>query len=164
MFLVTILSFIRILSAQYNLVPNPDCLFFAIGHLRGLFYIRYTTDLSCTVIYGQGLVPIASPRRKEGMGFTSLETWKREEIPYSSRIVPWGLSVAGGPQTALHNATHLYSDQANLLEWLQRESRTCKLLLGFPVWLVVARGTTGNTYTMYLNPISLCALKRRSSP
>ena len=80
------------------------------------------------------------------MGFTSPETWKREEIPYSSRIVPRGLSVAGGPQTALHNATHLYSDQANLLEWMQRESRTCKLLLGFPIWLV-ARGTTGNMYT-----------------
>ena len=44
-------------------------------------------------------------RRKEGMGFyvafnsldDETETWNREEIPFSSRIVPRGLLVAEEP-------------------------------------------------------------------
>ena len=38
-----------------------------------------------------------------------------EEIPFSLRIVPRGLSVAEGPKTVIQNAAHLYSDQANPL-------------------------------------------------
>ena len=34
----------------------------------------------------------------------------REEFPYSSWIVPSGLSVAEGPQTVLNNTAHLCSD------------------------------------------------------
>ena len=74
------------------------------------------------------------PGRKES-GFTSLstardeiETQNRVGIPYSSRIVPRGLSVAEGPETVPHNAAHLYSHQANLLED-PAETRTCKLTL-----------------------------------
>ena len=37
------------------------------------------------------------------------------EIPFFLRIVPRGLSIAEGPTTALHNAAHLYSDQATPL-------------------------------------------------
>ena len=44
-----------------------------------------------------------------------IETCNREEIPYSSRIVPRGLSVAEEPKTVLKNTVHLYSDQANRL-------------------------------------------------
>ena len=40
-----------------------------------------------------------------------LETKHREETPFFSRIVPRGLSVAEAQYTALHNATHFYSDQ-----------------------------------------------------
>ena len=36
-----------------------------------------------------------------------IETQNREEIPYSSRIVLRGLSVAEGPQTVPNNAAHL---------------------------------------------------------
>ena len=58
-----------------------------------------------------------------------IETRNREEIPYSSRIVPMGISVADGPKTALHKAEHLYGDQANPLGD-PAETRTCKLTLG----------------------------------
>ena len=58
-----------------------------------------------------------------------IETRNREEIPYSSRIVPRGLSVADGPEAILHNAAHLYSDQANPLGD-PAEIRTCELTLG----------------------------------
>ena len=43
-----------------------------------------------------------------------IETWNWEEIPFSSRLVLRGLSVAEGPLTALYNAAHLYSDHARL--------------------------------------------------
>ena len=36
-----------------------------------------------------------------------IESRNWEEIPFSSRIVPKGLSAAEGPYTALHNAAHL---------------------------------------------------------
>ena len=36
-----------------------------------------------------------------------IETRNRKEIPYSSRLVPRGLSVAERPQTVFHNAAHL---------------------------------------------------------
>ena len=42
-----------------------------------------------------------------------VETCNREEIPFSSRIVSRSMSVSERPYTALHNAAHLYSDQAN---------------------------------------------------
>ena len=41
------------------------------------------------------------------------ETWNWEEILFISRVVPRLFSVAEGPLTALHNAVHLYNDQAN---------------------------------------------------
>ena len=63
--------------------------------------------------------------KKEGRNWvlrTSLSTaWvisQRETNPEPGRssillrIVPRGISVEGGPWTALHNAAHLYSDQA----------------------------------------------------
>ena len=53
----------------------------------------------------------------------------REEIPFSSRIVPKGLLVVEGPYTALHNIAHLYSDQANPIGE-PAETRTCELTLG----------------------------------
>ena len=57
-------------------------------------------------------------KRTEGMSFNiastahksyrdEIETLNREEIPFSSQIVPRGLSVA---DYEWHNATHLYSD------------------------------------------------------
>ena len=49
-----------------------------------------------------------------------IETRNRKEIAFSSRIVPWGISVAEEPYTALNNAAHVYSDQANLLMGMQR--------------------------------------------
>ena len=58
-----------------------------------------------------------------------IETRNREEIPYSSQIAPRGLSVAEGPYAVLHNAAHLYSDQANPLGD-PAETRTCELTLG----------------------------------
>ena len=58
-----------------------------------------------------------------------IETRNREEIPYSSRIVPRGFSVAEGPKTVPHNTAHLYSDQANPLED-PAETRTYELTLG----------------------------------
>ena len=44
-----------------------------------------------------------------------IETRNWEKIPFSSRIVPMGLTVADEPKTGFHNAAHLYSDQANPL-------------------------------------------------
>ena len=44
-----------------------------------------------------------------------IEIRNREEIPFSSLIVPRGLSFAEGPYTALHNVAHLYRNQANAL-------------------------------------------------
>ena len=49
-----------------------------------------------------------------------IESRKWEEIPSSSQIVPGSLSAAEGPLTALHNAAHLYRDQANPLFGMQR--------------------------------------------
>ena len=49
-----------------------------------------------------------------------LETRKQEEILFSLRIVPSGLQVAEAPTTSLHNATHLYSNQANPLMGVQQ--------------------------------------------
>ena len=60
-----------------------------------------------------------------------IETRNREEIPYSSLIVPRGNSVADGPYTALHNDEHLYGDQAHPLGD-PAETRTCELTLGRP--------------------------------
>ena len=56
--------------------------------------------------------------KKEGMesyvAFNSLGHIQRdenpEEIPFTSRIVPRGLSVEEGPETALHNAAHLFDE------------------------------------------------------
>ena len=50
-----------------------------------------------------------------------------EEVPLSSRIVPRGLSE--GPETALHNAAHSYSDKANPLRD-PVQTQTCELRLG----------------------------------
>ena len=71
--------------------------------------------------------------RKEGMGFyvafnnsghsATRQTRNREVSPFSSRIVPRGLSVAEGPWTALNNARHLYSDQANMWRLDPADSR-----------------------------------------
>ena len=41
--------------------------------------------------------------------------WNQEEIPFPSLVVTRGLLVAEVPQTALHDATHLHSNQANPL-------------------------------------------------
>ena len=75
-------------------------------------------------------------RTKEGMGFyvalnslghiATTETQNREEITLSSRIA---LLVVEEPKTALHNAAHLYSDQAKPLED-PAEIGTCELTLG----------------------------------
>ena len=44
-----------------------------------------------------------------------IETRNREELPFSSCIVPGGLIVAEAPQTAFRNAARLYSDKGNPL-------------------------------------------------
>ena len=48
-----------------------------------------------------------------------IETWNQEETPFSSQIVPRGLSFAEVPYTAIHKAPHAYSDQANPLMGIQ---------------------------------------------
>ena len=58
-----------------------------------------------------------------------IETPNRKEIPFSSQIVPRGLSVAERPWTVLHNASHLYSDQADPLGD-PAEIQTWELTLG----------------------------------
>ena len=36
-----------------------------------------------------------------------IETWNRDEIPFTLRIIPWSLSVAKAPKTAFQNIAHL---------------------------------------------------------
>ena len=54
------------------------------------------------------------------LGRIEIETRNREEVPFSFEIVPRGLSVEEEPYTALYNATHLYSDQADHRIGIQR--------------------------------------------
>ena len=42
-----------------------------------------------------------------------MKTRNWEEIPFSLRIIPKGITVAEAPKIANHNATHVYSDQVD---------------------------------------------------
>ena len=83
--------------------------------------MRY--QLCSTVIPAE----IRKEGRKEGIGFTPLSTawviWRtrnQEKIAFSSRLLPGGCLVAEGPEPALHNAAHVYSEQADPRIGIQR--------------------------------------------
>ena len=51
--------------------------------------------------------------------YDEIETQNQKENFFALQIVPWGLSVAEVPLTALHNSAQLYSNQANTLVGIQ---------------------------------------------
>ena len=100
----------------------------------------YESNVRTYTISSLRLKPDELAIKKEGRNwvlrrFQQLRSYRDEietcnrEIPYSSGIVPMGLSVAEAPKTVLNNTALLYSDQANLLGD-QAETRTCELTLG----------------------------------
>ena len=74
-------------------------------------------------------------RRKEGIGFNIVTSRKpnREDPLLSSGFKNSSkeyISVANGPLAALHNAAHLYSDQANPFMMIQRRLEPANSSLG----------------------------------
>ena len=66
-----------------------------------------------------------------GFVFTSLSrAWVIYRDDTETRMVPSGLSVAEGPNTAFHNAAHLFSDLRNPLMWIKRRLKPASFYLG----------------------------------
>ena len=66
----------------------------------------------------EGRFGVLRPFQQLKLYSDNIETWNWEQIPFSLRIVPRGLSVAEGPKTVLHNRpAHLYIDLTNPLLW-----------------------------------------------